>query len=246
MMKLTTWFLLASVVVVGCAAAPDDAGARSLTAEIDADPDVVAAVDRPEVDTSLGRSEAVVLTLTSTGSFSGNVSVSPSLVDGLGVPLTTGGLTVTGPTFVTVPAGGSASATYTVAIPTTATATGMSATLLLQITSPSGGTSSSALVVVAPNYVAEYAAGLGNNVFMHPMTLKNFSLKRGAKIVLPNNDAVLHITGGSGAFSNEGPTGGQPGNTYTIDTSQLVAGSTGRIGCKSHNTPTYGTVTIVD
>lgn len=212
-----------------------------------ATPGVNVTMDRATVNTELGKDEVVTLTFTSTNSFAGNVTVASSLVDGAGAALTTGGLTVAGPASVPLTANGTATAMYTVTIPTDATATQMTADLKLDVTSPSGTKAYTSAFTIAPNYTVTYAAGLAANIAMHPMTGKKISLKKGAKISLHNADTVTHITHGDGGFPHEttGPTGGLPNNTYTIDTTPLAVGTTGQVGCHSHNSPTYATVTIV-
>jgi hypothetical protein len=210
-------------------------------------PSVNVAMDRMTVATELGKDEVVTLSLTSVNSFAGNVTVTPSLVDGAGAALTTGGLTVTGPTSVALTANGTTSAMYTVKISTDATATQMTADLKLDVASPGGTKSYTSAFTIAAIYSVTNAAGLAANIAMHPMTGKKVSLKKGAKISVHNADTVVHITHGDGGFPHEttGPTGGLPNNTYTIDTTPLAVGTTGQVGCHSHNSPTYATVTIV-
>ncbi|HEX3478302.1 MAG TPA: hypothetical protein VHT91_24950 [Kofleriaceae bacterium] len=213
-----------------------------------ATPGVNVTTDRATVTTELGKAEVVTLTFTSVNSFTGSVTVTPSLVDGTGVALTTGGLTVAGPTSVSVAASAPASAMYTVTIPTDATATQMTADLKLDVASSAGTKSVTSAFTIAPTYSLTYAAGLAANLAMHPLTGLKVSLKKGAKISLHNADTIVHVTHGDGGFKHEDiPTGGQPGATYVIDTSQLAVGTMGQVGCHSHsgnNNETYATVTI--
>jgi hypothetical protein len=225
----------------------DDMGSTmgSNTTGSNSTPGVDVTMDRATVSTELGKTEVVTLTFTSVNSFTGNVTVTPSLVDGAGAVLTTGGLTVAGPTSVSVAASAPASAMYTVTIPTDATATQMTADLKLEVASSAGTKSVTSAFTIAPNYSVTYAAGLAANVAMHPLTGLKFKLKKGAKIILHNADTMVHVTHGDNGFKHEDiPTGGQPNGIYTIDTSTLAVGTSGAVGCHSHNTPTYATVTI--
>jgi hypothetical protein len=210
-------------------------------------PGVNVTMDRATVATELGKDEVVTLSFASVNSFAGSVTVTSSLVDGTGAALTTGGLTVTGPTSVALAANGTVSAMYTVKIPTDATATQMTADLKLDVASPAGTKSYTSALTIAPVYSITYAAGLAANTAMHPLTKLKVSVKKGAKISLHNADTVTHITHGDGGFPHEstGPTGGLAGNTYTIDTTPLAVNTMGSVGCHSHGTATYATVTIV-
>jgi hypothetical protein len=209
-------------------------------------PSVNVTMDRATVSTELGKEEVVTLTFSSVNSFTGNVTVAPSLTDSAGATLTTGGLSVAGPTTVALAANGTASEMYTVTIPTDATATAMTANLKIDVTASGSTKSYTSAFSISPVYSVTYAAGLAANTAMHPMTKLKISLKKGAKISLHNADTVVHVTHGDSGFKHEDiPTGGQPGGTYVIDTSALAAGTMGSVGCHSHNTPTYATVTIV-
>lgn len=209
-----------------------------------ATPGVNVTMDRATVATELGKTEVVTLTFTSVNAFTGNVTVTPSLVDGTGAVLTTGGLKVTGPTSVSVATSTPASAMYTVTIPTDATATAMNADLEVNVTSPAGTKSYTSAFMISPNYTITYAAGLAANIAMHPLTGQKFKIKKGAKISLHNADTAVHRTHGDGGFMHEPDGGGQPGGTYVIDTSQLAVGTMGSVGCHTHDAQTYATVTI--
>lgn len=213
-------------------------------------PSVNVTLDRATVATELGKDEVVTLSLTSVDSFTGDVSIAPSLVDGAGAALTTGGLTVTGPTSVTLSANESATAMYTVNIPTDATATQMSANLQLDLTSSVGNESLTSAFTIAPTYSITYASGLRANVVAHPLAGMRFSIKRGAKISFHNADQVAHITHGDGPFPHEPIiVGGIPGGTYVIDTALLPAsqiGLIGSVGCHTHGTRTSAQVTLVE
>jgi hypothetical protein len=139
---------------------------------------------------------------------------------------------------------------YTVKIPTDATGTQMSANLKLDVSSSLGSKSFTSAFTIAPIYSVTYAAGLAGNTQAHPMAALKISLKKGTKISLHNADTAVHITHGDGAFGNQHEDttpgkGGLAGGSYVIDTSQVAVGASGRIGCHTHNDPTYATVTVV-
>jgi len=209
-----------------------------------AGPNVNVTMDRQTVGTELGKSEIVTLNLTSVASFTGNVTVASSLVDGAGAALTTGGLTVTGPASVTLAANGTAAAMFTVNIPTNATATQLLANLKLDVSSNLGDKSFTSAFTIAPNVTIDYAAGLGANVPMHPLTGKAFTVKRGAKLVLHNADTTAHRSHGPGNL-HEPAGGGLAGGTYVMDTTNFpVTTQAQDVGCHTHNDPTYAKVTV--
>ena len=207
-------------------------------------PTVTAALDKSTVATELGKTEIVTLTLTSGGSFAGDVTVTPSLVDSAGTALADG-ITVTGLATVPLTADGTVTEMYSIKIPTNATGADLAATVKLDVSSSAGTKQLMATLNVAAVYNVTYAAGLAGNVVTHPMRAQTISVKKGAKISLHNADTAVHITHGDGTFPHEttGATGGLSGNTYTVDTSKLN-GTTGNIGCHSHGSATYAKVTI--
>ena len=81
-------------------------------------PGVTAAVDRTTVATELGLTEMVTFTFTSTDSFAGDLTLTPTLAGPAGQAITD--ITVTGPSTVTLAANGSATAAYSIVIPTNA------------------------------------------------------------------------------------------------------------------------------
>jgi hypothetical protein len=207
-------------------------------------PSVTAEVDKSTVATELGKTEIITLTLTSGGSFAGDVTVTPSLVDSAGAALTDG-ITVTGQPTVTMTADGTTTAMYTVKVPTNATGADLTANVNFDVTSTAGSKQLTTALTIAAVYTVTYAAGLAGDVTTHPLRAKTFSVKKGAKISLHNADTAVHITHGDGAFPHEtqGATGGLANGTYVLDTSKLN-GTSGNIGCHSHGTATYAKVTI--
>jgi len=211
-----------------------------------AGPNVNVTMDRQTVATELGKSEIVTLSFTSVASFAGNVTVASSLVDGAGAALTTGGLTVTGPASVTLAANGTASAMYTVNIPSNATAAQMLANLKLDTSSSVGNKAFTSAFTIAPNYTIAYPAGVGATVAMHPVLKGTITVKKGAKISVHNGDTTAHRTHADPGNLHEPAGGGQPGGTYVIDTAGLTVGQAGvDVGCHSHEaTADYAKVVI--
>lgn len=212
-------------------------------------PTVTATVDKLAVTTELGKTELITLTLTSGGSFAGDVTVTPSLVDSAGAALT-GGITVTGQPTVSLAANGTATAMYTVTVPANATGTQLSAAVKFDVTSSAASTQATSALTVGAIYTMTYAAGLGADITAHPGRAQSITVKHGAKIQFHNADTAVHITHGEKdaptAFPHEttGSTGGLPNNTYVIDTSNVAPGTTGKIGCHTHGSATYANIAV--
>jgi hypothetical protein len=197
------------------------------------------------VTTGLGKEEVVTLSVTSVDGFAGDVAVAVSLVDRAGAALGDG-ITVAGPAGVTLAANATATAAYTVKIPTNATGSDLTAALAFDATSPVGGAQLTTSLAVAAVWSVTYAPGLAANVQAHPLRAMKASFKKGAKLEFHNADAVIHITHADGGFPHEtqSATGGLQGKTYVIDTATLKAGDMGNIGCHTHNSATYGQFTL--
>lgn len=209
-------------------------------------PAVNVTMDRPTVMSELGKDEVITLTFTSSGGFAGDVAIASSLVDGAGAPLTAGGLTVAGQPSVTLAANGTATAMYTVKIPGNASGTQLTANLKLDVSSTLGSSSHMSAFTIQPILAVPYPAGLAGNVAAHPLRNLTITVKKGAQLVFKNADTTSHITHGEGVFPHENQdekVGGLAGNTYTLDTSKLATGS-GKVGCHTHGSATYATVTI--
>jgi hypothetical protein len=207
-------------------------------------PTMTADVDKASVTTSLGKTEIVTLTVTSGGSFAGDVAIKASLVDSAGAALADG-ITVTGQPSIALAADATATATYTVKIPTNATGADLTAKLNFDVSSTAGSKQLTTTLGVTAVYNVVYAAGLGGDVTTHPMRAETFSVKKGAKISVHNADTAVHITHGDNGFPHEtqSATGGLANGTYVIDTGKLNV-TTGNIGCHSHGSATYAKVTV--
>lgn len=208
-------------------------------------PKLDASIDRATVTTELGKDEIVTVSLLSSGSFAGNVTVTPSLVDSTGAALTNG-ITVTGQPMVSVAANGTATAAYTIKIPSNATGADLAATLKLDVASSAGTKQLTTSLAVTAVFTVTYAAGLGGSVATHPQRAQNIAVKKGAKIHYHNADTAVHITHGDGLFPHEttGATGGLANGTYELLTDKATVGATGNLGCHSHGSATYAKFTI--
>jgi hypothetical protein len=209
-------------------------------------PTVTAIADKMAVTTELGKDEVITLTLTSGGSFAGDVTVTPTLVDSAGAALADG-ITVTGQPTVTLAANGMATAAYTVKVPSNATGTDLTgASVKFDLSSTAGLKQLASTLNVTAVFTATYAAGLGANVAMHPDRALQITVKKGAKIHFHNADTAVHITHGDGAFPHEttGATGGLANATYEVLTANLAAGASGNLGCHSHGNSTYAKFTV--
>src|SRR5437773_2467584 len=92
----------------------------SATCQMEAVPALTASLDKTTVDTELGKTELVNVTLTSVMGFAGAVSITATIVDAQGAPVT--GYTVLAtPPSVDVPSGGTGTTQISVKIPTDAT-----------------------------------------------------------------------------------------------------------------------------
>lgn len=207
-----------------------------------AEPRVLAAVDKTNVPTQLGRTESVTLTLTS-AAFDGAATVIATVVDEADVPLPA--LTVTGPASVSLTDGQVVPTEYTVSIPSNATGAALNAKLKLDVTSTGGNHNLSTTVAIAAIYEVDYAAATGSDVAKHPIQsgtqLSTVALKRGATVAYHNVDTIQHITHGDGIFNHENENGnnnspniGLPNGTYMQPTLAAAPGSSGRLGCHLH------------
>jgi len=220
-----------------------DGCSASCSTEQTANPRVTAAVDKTTVMTELGKTEKITLTLTSVEGFAGDVAVAASLVDGANAPITT--LMLTGPTSVALAANGTAPAEYTITVPTDASGTAITGTLKLDVTATGGNSNLTTAVNVAPIYTFSIAAATGTQVPMHPATNKTITIRRGTLLRMVNGDTVQHITHGGGLPHENTTTGGQPGDTYEVNTTAIAPGMGKTFGCHSHGDATYATVNLL-
>jgi cysteine-rich repeat protein len=194
--------------------------------------DVIA--DKTTLSSELGKTQTLSLTLTSANGFAGDVTIAPSAVDSAMAALP--GVTVTGPSALTLTAGGTSTATYTVKVASNATGTELSGMVKLDVTSTAGNQTIVSTLSIAPVFTVTYANATAATVAMHPIqsgsVTKNITVRRGTRIRYTNADTVRHVTHGSGIFPHENTTtGGTPGATYELSTLAAAPGSTGQLGC---------------
>ncbi len=207
----------------------------SATCQVEAAPRLDVALDKPTLATELGKAELVTLTLTSFDGFSGDVNIAASLVDSTMAPIAPAVLGLAGPSTVTLTAGQSSPAAYTITVPSNSTGSALTATLKLDVTSSAGSQNLTSAISVTPRYTITYAAGTGTVGTNHPVLsgtqTANVTLKRGAIIRYINADTIQHDTHGGGIFDHQGTNGGQPGTSYEQPTLAAAPGSTGVLGC---------------
>jgi cysteine-rich repeat protein len=228
-----------------------DGDGCSATCTTEVAPRLTVTIDRPTVDTTLGKSEVVKATFVSEGGFTGNANVAVSVVDGanVAIPLLTAG----GPTTVSIAANQSTTVDYAIGIPTNATGTLLTGTFKLDVTSSLEPLNLTSTVSITPTYTMVYEAGTAGDIAKHPIQAgkvsPTFNMKRGATIAYKNDDTNQHITHGGGV-PHEGTTDGvdgQPGNTYSVSTLNVAPGTTITFGCHDHpgqNDVTYARITI--
>jgi hypothetical protein len=206
-------------------------------------PRVASTIDKATVTSGLGKDETVTLTLTSQGDFAGPVTIAASLVNAQGQSLAP--VTVQGPASVTLSAGQSMPATYTISIPSNASSGDFTGILKLALSSSAGTEELTSSLSIAATYTFDIPDGTGTATENHPSTGKTISLKRGAQISVHNSDSIKHVTHGTG-LAHEADAGGQPGGTYTVSTTAIAPGTSGvLIGCHLHGgNGTYATVKV--
>ncbi|HEY4241694.1 MAG TPA: hypothetical protein VGM88_17855 [Kofleriaceae bacterium] len=207
-------------------------------------PMISGSVDKTTVSTELGKDEVVTLTVASANGFAGAVTIAPSLETTTGTSITD--VTVAGPTSLTLTAGGTQTAQYTVHIPTNTSQDSLAANLNLSLTSTAAPASATSAITIANQYTFTYAAGTGATVANHETTGMTVTLKRGAKMHFTNADTMIHETHGpviNGTNYHESDSGGQPGATYEVDTIAMPPG-TYQFGCHDHGAGTYASITM--
>jgi hypothetical protein len=211
---------------------------------------VTASVDKMSVTLDLAKKDTITATFRSAGGFAGDVTLTGALVDSGNTPYP--GITVTGPTSVTLAADGTATAAFEVNVPMNATGAVLNGSLKVNFSSSAGTDSVSSTVTVNNIYVVDYASGTGTNIAMHTngAGTPNLVVKRGAILRFHNSDTITHIIHGGGAFPHEDimdPNSGIPGRDYDVLTTALAPGSSGTLGCHTHpgtNNATYATYMV--
>lgn len=178
-----------------------------------ATPRVVATVDKATMPTELGKTELLTLTLTSENGFTGSVPIMASMTDGA---TALSGFTMTAtPATVDLAAGGTATVSISVKIPTDAAALATQLKLDLGGSAPTSVTSSLAITnKLTINIPAGTGAGAHSGL---PAVNAPIKLRPGAMVVFHNSDNMQHVVHASGGIAHENTTaGGMPNSDYEV------------------------------
>lgn len=175
-------------------------------------PKLAMSIDKTTVATELMSTTQITVTLTSTGGFTGPVTLTPSVVDGAGaaVPGWTAGLNMTS---VNVPADGTATAVLTLTIPSNATA--LAGTVKIDASSSLGAQSASATVTAANRVTISVKNNGGQCVYPAGMTTTTVKVGTTLRFVntatTPGDVVRIHINPNGAGLNHEqadilGPT----------------------------------------
>lgn len=206
---------------------------------------VVATLDKTSLTTENGKTETVTVTLTSENGFAGDVTIAKSLVDSANAAIPM--VTLEGPASVTLAAGATATATFTITLPPNTTGSVIDGALDVALSSSAGTVDLTSQVTINNFYTVVYPAGTGTTATNHPMAGASITVKRGTIVKFPNDDTITHIIHGGGTYSGDHEdqtAGGSPGRTYEVQTIGYAPGSTGTLGCHSHGTASYATIAL--
>lgn len=178
-----------------------------------ATPRIVTSVDKTTVNTELGKTETVIVTITGENGFSGNVTVTPSLLDGT-TALTGFDLTAT-PQSVDLAADGTATVTVQIKVPTDPAV--LAPTLKIDLGGASTATVSSSLAITN-KLTIDIPAGTGTAAHTGlPAINAPINLRSGAQVVWHNSDNMQHVIHAVSGFTHEDQTnGGMPNGDFMI------------------------------
>ncbi len=164
----------------------DDTGGGGADAAVGETPKLAVTVDKATINTELMSSNQITVTLTSTGGFSGPVTLTPSVVDSASAPVTgwTAGLNMTS---VNVPENGTASAVLTLTIPSN---TGVLAGTVKIDASSSLGAQSVSSTVTAANRVTISVKNNGLGQCVYPTGMTSTTIKLGATLRFINTATI--------------------------------------------------------
>lgn len=179
-------------------------------------PRVAATVDKIQVMSELGKTENLTITINSMDGFTGSVPVSALVMDGT---TTVTGWTVTPtPATVDLAAGGTATVTLAVKIPTDSTA------LQPQLKVDLGGTSPSSLTSafnVTKRVSISVGTGTGTGSPHAGLPLNQpLRILAGTQLVFTNNDTVQHVIHADGGINHQNTGQGMPGTNYMVTVNQ--------------------------
>ncbi len=187
-------------------------GSGSGSGDIQNTPRVDATVDKTTVMTELNKTENIVVTITSMNDFTGPVSITPTVMDGT-TPVT--GWTVTPtPASVDLTAGGTATVTLAVMIPSDSMALAPQVKVDLGGTAPMSVTSS---FNVAQKLTINIGAGTGTGSPHTGLPLNQpLKIRAGTMVTFHNGDTIQHVIHASGGIDHENTALGMPGTDYAV------------------------------
>jgi predicted enzyme related to lactoylglutathione lyase len=173
---------------------------------------VDATVDKTTVMTELGKTENVVVTISSMDGFTGPVSVTPSIMDG--ATAVTGWTVTPTPASVDLSAGGTATVTLAVMIPTDSMALAPQLKVDLGGSAPMSVTSN---FNVAQKLTINIGAGTGTGSPHTGLPLnKPINIRAGTMVTFHNGDTIQHVIHASGGIDHENTALGMPGTDYSV------------------------------
>jgi hypothetical protein len=175
-------------------------------------PRLDATVDKTSVMSELGKTESLTITIHSMDGFSGSVPVSATVMDaGSAV---TGWMVTPTPASVDIAAGGTATVSLSVKIPTD------SAALQPQIRVDLGGGSPMTVTSafnVTKKVTINIPPGTGTGAPHTGMPLNQpLRILAGTQVVYTNNDTIQHVIHASGGIAHENTSLGMPGTSYMV------------------------------
>ena len=204
-------------------------------------PMLAATIDKPTVTTALGESATLIVNLTGSGGFSGPVTLTPSVMDAGGAPVSGWTMTMTPPT-VNLAADGTASVTISVDIPTDTASLATTVKVGVSAASVTAQTLTSAFTV-ANTYTIQIKAGTGTGTHagVFPTLLK---LKTGAQLIFHNADTIAHRIHGNEGNGNTGiaheANDLQPGANYKVTPS-----GSDTFYCHDHDIGPHGNLSLL-
>jgi len=173
-------------------------------------PRLEASIDKASVSTELGRTENLVVTLTSVNGYTGTVTVTPSMMDGT-TALT--GYTITPtPASVDMTSGGTATVMLAVKVPTDAAVLAPSLKIDLGTTSvTSAFTVANQLTIVIPSGTGTGAPHAGLPAINSPIRIRS-----GAMLIFHNADGIQHVIHADGGIPHENTSLGLPNTDYKV------------------------------
>jgi len=177
-------------------------------------PKVAATVDKMTVDTELGKTETLTLTVTGTDGFAGDVTIQPTVVDSAGNPLTGWTLTAN-PATLTLSQNGTMTSMVSVKIPTDAAELAPIVKLAVSSTAPAVEADSALTVKKQVTLTFDAGAGTAAPHQGLPQPNSRLMIRAGTKVIFHNGDTIPHRIHGDGGITHE-PSDLAPGGDYAV------------------------------